>query len=79
MNRALATLRFQCLRGVMARRFSSATQAQASPLTPPGIEGQEKVYPAHIEGIVQSISKLTLLEVADLNELLTKRLNIKVY
>nr|VZI19912.1 unnamed protein product [Spirometra erinaceieuropaei] len=46
-------------------------------LCPPNIQGQEKIFPAHIESIADSIAKLTLLEVADLNELLIKRLNIK--
>lgn len=38
----------------------------------------EREYPAHVVKIVDEIASLTLLEVADLNELLTKRLNIKV-
>ncbi|VDM02473.1 unnamed protein product [Schistocephalus solidus] len=46
-------------------------------LCPPTIQGQEKIFPAHIESIADSIAKPTLLEVADLNELLIKRLNIK--
>ncbi|VDN10324.1 unnamed protein product [Dibothriocephalus latus] len=46
-------------------------------LCPPTVQGQEKIFPAHIESIAESIAKLTLLEVADLNELLIKRLNIK--
>ena len=35
-----------------------------------------QVYPAKIVHIVESISQLTLLEVADLNALLKSRLNI---
>ncbi|KAL5112689.1 39S ribosomal protein L12 mitochondrial [Taenia crassiceps] len=37
----------------------------------------EREYPANVVKIVDEIASLTLLEVADLNELLTKRLNIK--
>lgn len=38
--------------------------------------GHEKVYDGKIVKLVDEISKLTLLEVADLNELLKKTLNI---
>jgi hypothetical protein len=38
--------------------------------------GQEKTYSPKISTLVEDISRLSLLEVADLNELLKKRLNI---
>jgi large subunit ribosomal protein L7/L12 len=38
--------------------------------------GQDKTFDAKITKLVDEIAKLTLLEVADLNELLKKRLNI---
>ena len=37
---------------------------------PPQVEGDGKSYPPKIQKLVQEISKLTLMEVADLNELL---------
>ncbi|KAG0725561.1 39S ribosomal protein L12, mitochondrial [Chionoecetes opilio] len=40
------------------------------------IENKFQVYPEKIQNIVLDVSKLTLLEVADLNELLRKTLNI---
>ena len=39
-------------------------------LMPPQVEGDGKSYPPKIQKLVQEISKLTLMEVADLNELL---------
>lgn len=39
---------------------------------------ESKQYPEKITNIVTEISKLTLIEVADLNELLKKTLNIQV-
>merc|ERR1711970_1439536 len=53
------------------RRFQSAEAA-----TIPSPEGAPKVYSPKIESIVHEITKLTLVEVADLNELLKKTLNI---
>lgn len=53
------------------RRFQSAEAASI-----PAPEGALKVYPQKIEAIVHEITKLTLVEVADLNELLKKTLNI---
>ncbi|XP_071545356.1 large ribosomal subunit protein bL12m [Panulirus ornatus] len=46
------------------------------PLTVPAAEGVPKVYPEKIQNIVSEISQLSLVEVADLNELLKKTLNI---
>lgn len=48
----------------------------AEALAEPTPEGAPKVYPEKIANIVSQISQLTLIEVADLNELLKKTLNI---
>merc|ERR1719167_1361471 len=53
------------------RRYSTAPQPLPTP------EGAAKEYSPKIVGIVEEISKMTILEVADLNELLKIRLNIK--
>ncbi|CAH8482502.1 unnamed protein product [Schistosoma turkestanicum] len=54
-----------------------ATKSRAGEdLVPPSFD-DNKEYPKHIHEIVDRISSLTLLEVADLSELLQKRLNIK--
>merc|ERR1711963_394024 len=50
-----------------------STEAMPLPSADPNAN---KVYPEKIFSIVEQISKLNLLEVADLNELLKKRLNI---
>ncbi|EDV27307.1 uncharacterized protein TRIADDRAFT_20666, partial [Trichoplax adhaerens] len=42
----------------------------------PSADDQPKEYPEKIVNIVDNISQLTILEVADLNELLKARLNI---
>ena len=39
-------------------------------LATPPLEGEEKVYQPKIQKLVEDIGSLTLLEVADLNELL---------
>ncbi len=52
-----------------------AQQAEA-PTPIPDAEGAAKSYSPKIQGIVKDISQLTLLEVADLNDLLKKTLNI---
>jgi len=46
-------------------------------IPPPPANASDKQYPQKIESLVSDISKLTLLEVADLNELLKKTLNIQ--
>ncbi|XP_013788877.1 39S ribosomal protein L12, mitochondrial-like [Limulus polyphemus] len=43
----------------------------------PEASGAEKMYPVKIQKIVEDIAQLTLIEVADLNELLKKTLNIQ--
>ncbi|PVD38864.1 hypothetical protein C0Q70_01489 [Pomacea canaliculata] len=58
---------------VSTRLYGTVTDA----ILPPHAEGTERIYPPKIQKLVQDISELTLLEVADLNELLKKTLNIK--
>jgi len=76
LSRGLA-LRCQ-LRRSSARCVSSTsrlTASEAMPLAQPD-DAPNKVYADKISKIVEDISQLNLLEVADLNELLKKRLNI---
>lgn len=56
---------------------AAAQQAAASAVPPPTLDGQPKEYSAKIQTLVDEISKLNLIEVSDLNELLRKRLNIR--
>ena len=59
-------------------RQSAAGQSQSSgTIPPPNIDGQPKAYSPKIQTLVDQIAQLNLLEVADLNELLRKKLNIK--
>lgn len=51
--------------------------APAEKIASPAVEGVEKTYDAKIHHLVDEIGKLTLLEVASLNELLKKTLNIQ--
>lgn len=52
-------------------------QAKENEIPAPHIEGQQKEYSTKIVNLVDEISKLNLIEVSDLNELLRKKLNIK--
>uniref|UniRef100_A0A2R5LHW5 Putative mitochondrial ribosomal protein l12 strongylocentrotus purpuratus n=1 Tax=Ornithodoros turicata TaxID=34597 RepID=A0A2R5LHW5_9ACAR len=70
----------RCLRNAQDRlpacamhRLQYSTQVLAQPVS----AAEEKRYPVKISRIVEEISKLTLLEVADLNDLLKKTLNIQ--
>ena len=45
-------------------------------ISPPTFEGEDKQYPAKIQKLVDEIAALTLVEVADLNELLKKTLKL---
>uniref|UniRef100_A0A131XJN3 Large ribosomal subunit protein bL12m n=1 Tax=Hyalomma excavatum TaxID=257692 RepID=A0A131XJN3_9ACAR len=54
-----------------AKSYSTEVLAQPAPST------EERHYPEKITRIVDDIAKLTLMEVADLNELLKKTLNIQ--
>lgn len=56
---------------MLARMFSAETLAQPAP------SNEERSYPEKITRIVDDIAKLTLMEVADLNDLLKKTLNIQ--
>lgn len=58
-------------------KISSAQAQVKEPLAPPHLDGQSKEYSPKIQTLVDEISKLNLIEVSDLNELLRKRLNIK--
>ena len=51
--------------------------AAAVKIPPPQLDGEKKVYSQKIQNLVTEISKLTLIEVSDLNELLRQTLNIK--
>ncbi|XP_071107909.1 large ribosomal subunit protein bL12m-like [Haliotis cracherodii] len=57
-------------------RTASVRACSAGVIPPPQAEGADKQYPPKIQKIVEEISGLTLFEVADLNELLKKTLNI---
>ena len=67
------------------RRFSTLRKMSQSAVAEEAIKipqsettpASEKVYPSKISTIVDQISQLNLLEVADLNELLKARLNIR--
>ena len=58
-------------------RYSSVASEREA-LLPPRQDGSEKEYSAKIRQLVDDISKLTVLEVSDLNELL-KVSNVKYY
>ncbi|VDD83900.1 unnamed protein product [Mesocestoides corti] len=74
-----STLCRRILQGNLVRIFPVVplTSKTSEKLYPPTLNEVEKEYPTHIVNIVDQIAALTLLEVADLNELLAKRLNIK--
>ncbi|VDO03296.1 unnamed protein product [Rodentolepis nana] len=57
--------------------YSTATPRVSENLNGPTLEAAEKKYPQNIVRIVDQIAALTILEVADLNELLSNKLNIK--
>jgi len=56
---------------------ATAAAPASNPIPPPQFEGQPREFSPKIQQLVDQISKLNLLEVADLNELLRKKLNIK--
>ena len=70
----VATLPFRSLLQVStsARFFTSeaVNTSEPQPLPPPPPDGVSKSYPEKIQSLVRDISKLTLLETAQLNELL---------
>lgn len=63
------------IRSVVLRR-ALAAQTQTE-IKPPQMDGESREYSPKIVNIVDEISKLNLIEVSDLNELLRKKLNIK--
>ncbi|XP_022648647.1 39S ribosomal protein L12, mitochondrial-like isoform X2 [Varroa destructor] len=69
---ALRLSRFALQNGHKFRGYSRCMSAIAQPQPV-----ESKQYPEKITNIVTEISKLTLIEVADLNELLKKTLNIQ--
>jgi large subunit ribosomal protein L7/L12 len=66
----------KCFLSTTSSRLNAAA-AQAAPIQPPNLDGQPKKYGPKIENLVNEIASLNLGEVADLNELLRQRLNIK--
>jgi len=71
--------------GSVRARDMPVTVRQRAPLSrclssdvipPPMFEGEEKKYPVKIQKLVDEITELTLVEVADLNELLKKTLKL---
>jgi large subunit ribosomal protein L7/L12 len=56
---------------------SAPIASNTTPIPQPNFDGQTKQYTQKIQNLVQEITKLNLTEVADLNELLRKTLNIK--
>ena len=53
-----------------ARFFTSEAVSTSEPLPPPPPDGADKSYPEKLQSLVRDISQLTLLETAQLNELL---------
>ncbi|KAK7080061.1 Ribosomal protein [Halocaridina rubra] len=70
-------LRKKLLRSCSAAIYITHKQYLSSEaLSAPTPDGAPKVYPEKIQNIVTQISQLSILEVADLNDLLKKTLNI---
>ncbi|RNA28862.1 60S ribosomal L7 [Brachionus plicatilis] len=63
------------IRSLVQRRALTA-QSQVE-IKAPQMDGENKDYSTKIVNLVEEISKLNLIEVSDLNELLRKKLNIK--
>jgi len=70
MDMPVSLRSFQPRRGPWCRSLSSDV------IPPATFEGEEKKYPAKIQKLVDEITELTLVEVADLNELLKKTLKL---
>ena len=77
---AIATLNFLFLRLhdrpvlQVHRIWMRASRCYSTePIPKPQVDGEERSYAPKIQKIVEDISKLTLLEVSDLNELLKVR------
>jgi len=65
---------FRLQRAPCSRSLSSDGLSDVIP--PPTFEGEDKKYPVKIQKLVEQITELTLVEVADLNELLKKTLKL---
>lgn len=76
-SRSRVSAIFACSRWVQELNTVTLRQYCSADIIPPaGVEGEDKCYAPKIQSLVDDISKLTLMEVADLNELLKKTLNI---
>lgn len=60
-----------------AAAAAAKSSSDSTVIPPPSLDGQAKEYSTKIKNLVDEISKLNLIEVSDLNELLRKKLNIK--
>lgn len=63
-------------RSLRPRRAPSSRSLSSDVIPPATLEGDDKHYPAKIQKLVDEITQLTLVEVADLNELLKKTLKL---
>nr|CAB3263956.1 39S ribosomal protein L12, mitochondrial-like [Phallusia mammillata] len=66
-----------CRRSFIASSNRFQTQEAVSEISPPQLDNEPKLYEPKIVQLVDEISKLTLREVTDLNELLKSTLGIK--
>ena len=57
--------------------YLNVTASKPEPINSPQLDGEKKVYSQKIQSLVVEISKLNLIEVSDLNQLLRHTLNIK--
>jgi len=64
------------VRSFRLQRAPCSRSLTSDVIPPPTFEGEEKKYPAKIQKLVDEITELTLVEVADLNELLKKTLKL---
>lgn len=76
MQRYVRTVHRYPARSRVLSSTASSLNTEAAPLATPSPDGADKVFPERIENLVREISQMTLLEVAELNECLKKRLNI---
>ena len=60
-----------------SKYYLNAPASKLEPIQAPQMDGEKKIYSQKIQNIVTEISKLTLIEVSDLNQLLRQTLNIK--
>ncbi|XP_067045394.1 large ribosomal subunit protein bL12m-like [Acropora muricata] len=72
-----SNLRYTWRASIQRWQFCAGCMRHDSTLAAPSPDNSAKEYPEKIRGIVDDISKLTLLEVSDLNELLKTTLKIE--